>query len=331
MARDNFSACLAATLKYEGGKSDDPRDPGGRTNQGVTQRTYDQFRDRKGRPRADVYGMPSAERDEIYRTGYWDVVHGDVLRPGEDLAVFDYAVNSGPARALAAWHAAGGAGAPLETVIRKVCAGRLQFLQHLNTWPVFGKGWGTRVASVEKLALGMARKPAAAPASKASTAAKAGAGAIVVATGAAAGGHDWIGGDHWMTYLIIGIGFALVLLLGLIAALAKKPKPVGEWVGPVLPPAPLPLPTQRSTPLVADPLKAGLAKLASANSAWDAAKADIAKARADMRAQAEALVALALESEKQEAEIEAPAPVEPVTTPPIAPPVAPEPEKEAAA
>jgi hypothetical protein len=56
----------------------------------------------------------------------------------------------------------------------------------------------------------------------------------------------------------------------------------------------------------------------------DQAKIDVAKARADMKAEAEALLAAALESEKQEAALEA---VEPT---PIAPPIAPEPEKEVA-
>ena len=41
MTAENFQACLAFTLKYEGGKSNDPRDPGGRTMEGVTQATYD--------------------------------------------------------------------------------------------------------------------------------------------------------------------------------------------------------------------------------------------------------------------------------------------------
>ena len=43
--------------------------------------------------------MGAAERDEIYRNEYWNAVNGDRLRAGEDLCVFDFAVNSGPARA----------------------------------------------------------------------------------------------------------------------------------------------------------------------------------------------------------------------------------------
>jgi lysozyme family protein len=99
MTAENFQACVAFTLKYEGGKSDDPRDPGGRTMEGVTQATYDAYQIKKELGRRDVYTMGAAERDEIYRHEYWDLVNGDGLRAGEDLCVFDFAVNSGVARA----------------------------------------------------------------------------------------------------------------------------------------------------------------------------------------------------------------------------------------
>jgi lysozyme family protein len=68
MTSSNFQKCLAFVLKYEGGKSDDPRDPGGKTIEGITQRTYDAFLDKKGKPRRDVFEIPSSDRDEIYRT-----------------------------------------------------------------------------------------------------------------------------------------------------------------------------------------------------------------------------------------------------------------------
>jgi lysozyme family protein len=56
-----------------------------------------------------VFDIPASERDEIYRTEYWNAVNGDALRPGENLCVFDLAVNSGPHRALQIWNQAGGA------------------------------------------------------------------------------------------------------------------------------------------------------------------------------------------------------------------------------
>jgi lysozyme family protein len=152
---------LEFTLKYEGGKSNDPQDPGGRTNQGVTQRTYDAFRKAFGK--RDVYDMSDAERNEIYRRGFWNTVGGDGLRSGEDLCVFDFAVNSGPARALTFWKQAGGRGASDMYIIHKICAHRLSFLHALSSWGRFGRGWGRRVAACEALALRMACGQATSP------------------------------------------------------------------------------------------------------------------------------------------------------------------------
>ena len=128
MAAGNFANCLPIILRFEGGKSNDPADPGGRTNKGITQRTYDAYRAARGEPPADVYAINEAEVADCYRRNYWDAVNGDALRPGEDLVVFDFAVNSGPARALRSWKAAIGAGNDLRAVIQTVCAGsRLAF------------------------------------------------------------------------------------------------------------------------------------------------------------------------------------------------------------
>lgn len=155
MTAENFQPCLAFTLKFEGGKSNDPRDPGGRTNQGVTHRTYDGYRDRSGLPRRDVFLMTSAERDEIYHSGYWKQVTGDSLPRGVDLCVFDFAANSGPARALRMYATAGHGRKPA-VAIHALCSARLSFLRGLRTWAYFGSGWGKRVAACEATALKMA-------------------------------------------------------------------------------------------------------------------------------------------------------------------------------
>ena len=41
--RSNFSSSLALLLKHEGGYVNHPDDPGGRTNQGITQRVDEKF------------------------------------------------------------------------------------------------------------------------------------------------------------------------------------------------------------------------------------------------------------------------------------------------
>jgi lysozyme family protein len=48
-------------------------------------------------------------------------------------------------------------------LIVRVCDERLAFLKSLKTWPVFGKGWGRRVAEVKSAALAMAKTPIVTP------------------------------------------------------------------------------------------------------------------------------------------------------------------------
>jgi len=98
-----YERSLQFVLEREGGRVDDPRDRGGRTNKGVTQRVYDAHRRAHGLPQADVWAITDAEVEAIYRGGYWDAVRGDVLDAVSAdlaLAVFDCAVNSGASRAI---------------------------------------------------------------------------------------------------------------------------------------------------------------------------------------------------------------------------------------
>ena len=94
---------------YEGGYVNHPRDPGGATNRGITQVTYNGFRRRHGRALQSVRRLTDAEHDYIYRTQYWNRVRGDDLPSGVDLAVYDWGVNSGPARSVKALQRAVGA------------------------------------------------------------------------------------------------------------------------------------------------------------------------------------------------------------------------------
>lgn len=99
-AVSDFDRALEFVLRWEGGKVDDPHDKGGRTNRGITQRTYDGWRDDQGLPRRDVWDLEQDELEEIYRTLYWWV--GKSLPWPLNLVVFDSAVLFGPGRA-GAW------------------------------------------------------------------------------------------------------------------------------------------------------------------------------------------------------------------------------------
>lgn len=94
-----FRRALDRTLGYEGGLVAHPADPGGRTYQGVTQRTYDAHRKHRGLPGRLVDLMDDGERDEIYHENYWRPCNCDSLPPRLAEAVFDMAVNSGPRNA----------------------------------------------------------------------------------------------------------------------------------------------------------------------------------------------------------------------------------------
>lgn len=156
--KGNFQACLAITLSWEGGTANNPRDPGGLTSEGITHMTYDAYRASKGLPLQSVTHITQAEVDDIYKTRYWDVVHGDTLPAGLDMCLFDFAVNSGPTHALSTYMALlTNVHPPLGTadLVRSISANRLTFLKHLTTWSTFGKGWQNRVDNVEAEALKM--------------------------------------------------------------------------------------------------------------------------------------------------------------------------------
>jgi lysozyme family protein len=173
MATTDFEYCMRTVLVFEGGKVDNPNDPGGRTNQGVIQRVYDGWRRRKSLPLRSVYQMEDAERDDIYRNQYWAAVRGDDLPAGVDLAVYDGAVNSGPAQAIKWLQRALGVAVDghigeatlraldectdMDALIEKICARRLAFMQSLRTWGTFGKGWARRVAAVQRAGLLLAQ------------------------------------------------------------------------------------------------------------------------------------------------------------------------------
>jgi lysozyme family protein len=172
MAASGFDACLAVVLASEGGYADDPRDPGGATNRGITRATLAHWR---GRPvsKTELRTLGRAEAVRIYRALYWDAVRGDDLPPGIDLAVFDHAVNAGPGRAVRTLQAALGqardaivgpatlaatrAAAPAP-LIRDLCRRRLALLARLAAWRSFGRGWHARIARTEAAALAMAAR-----------------------------------------------------------------------------------------------------------------------------------------------------------------------------
>ena len=152
----NLQNCLAITLRFEGGRVDNPADPGGRTNEGVTQRVYTSWLRSEGRPNADVYDISPADRDAIYDRLYWTPAGCNTLGPGLDMMQFDAAVNSGVGAARRWLGMANVRASDTAGRIRAYADARLSFLHGLRTWRTFGRGWGARVATCEADALRMA-------------------------------------------------------------------------------------------------------------------------------------------------------------------------------
>lgn len=170
--RGNLEQALRLVLAHEGGYVNHPQDPGGATNKGVTQRVYDAYRQRKGLGAQSVRGITADEVADIYKRQYWDAVKGDDLPAGLDYAVFDYAVNSGPRRAIQDLQRELGvkpdgiigqltlaavSAQDVYGLIDRLCSRRLRFLRGLKHYKTFGRGWERRVAEVAEAAVAMAQ------------------------------------------------------------------------------------------------------------------------------------------------------------------------------
>lgn len=100
MTRDDI---LAFVLKEEGGLVNNPADPGGLTNHGVTQRYYDD-RKAKGTVPAgypdSVVDLSADQAAQLYITDQWVFIHGDALDLPLALLALDCAVNQGAPEAV---------------------------------------------------------------------------------------------------------------------------------------------------------------------------------------------------------------------------------------
>jgi lysozyme family protein len=84
----DFQKAFNFILKWEGGSriTEHPRDPGGLTKYGISQRAY---------PDTDIKALTYRQAMLIYKNDYWHKVSADRLHPAIALAVFDSAVNQG--------------------------------------------------------------------------------------------------------------------------------------------------------------------------------------------------------------------------------------------
>lgn len=84
--KDSFENAFAKTVSIEGGYVNDPKDPGGATKYGISQRAY---------PGLNIAALTLNDAFAIYRRDYWDKICGDDLPDPLSHLVFDAAVNHG--------------------------------------------------------------------------------------------------------------------------------------------------------------------------------------------------------------------------------------------
>jgi lysozyme family protein len=160
--RENLNYIIEVTTQLEGGYVNNPNDKGGPTNHGVTIGTLSGYLGRRATI-AEVRALSKPAAIEILRKGYYDKVWGDQLPSGLDLSMTDFAVNSGPSRAvkeiqkLVGVHEDGIMGNITLAAIKAqdtralndaYNAARMSFLKGLSGktgFPTFGRGWTIRV------------------------------------------------------------------------------------------------------------------------------------------------------------------------------------------
>ena len=169
-ARDNFAVCIAEILQQEGGFVNNPADPGGATNLGITKATLEAFRESQV-TEDDVRNLTKDEAQEIYRAKYWNVMRCNDLPPGIDLMVFDFGVNAGPQRSVKLLQKSAGVttdgsvgpitlaevrAADPAALIARFAQGRMDHYRSLPTFETFGRGWTNRTEAIRAAALRMA-------------------------------------------------------------------------------------------------------------------------------------------------------------------------------
>jgi lysozyme family protein len=88
---NNFERAMDFVLKWEGGYVNDPNDPGGETNFGISKRAN---------PDVDIKNLTRDQAITIYRKRYWDAMGCGKIANPLDIVVMDTGVNLGTGKAL---------------------------------------------------------------------------------------------------------------------------------------------------------------------------------------------------------------------------------------
>ena len=166
---NNFDKAFDFVMKSEGGYVNNPKDPGGETNLGVTKAAWSTWPKRPIQS-GEMAKLQLSDVKPFYKALYWDKAYCPQLPTGLDYCLFDAAVNMGVGQAIRLLQKSLGCvpdgvigpntmkainDAKPEDLIDKFSAQKEMFYRSLATFNVFGKGWINRVAQVKINAKGM--------------------------------------------------------------------------------------------------------------------------------------------------------------------------------
>lgn len=163
---DRFNEFIERVFEDEGGYSDDPKDPGNWTGGkvgvgklkgtkfGIAANTYGHL---------DIVNLTKDQAREIYRRDFWAPIRGDQLPPVVGALMLNVAVNTGIPRASRFLQEAVGVkvdgklgpvtlgavqAADRNDIAVLFVAAYLDFLNDLDNWIRYGRGWSQRVVTM---------------------------------------------------------------------------------------------------------------------------------------------------------------------------------------
>ncbi len=171
-----FDRALAHVLEMEGGFTDDPYDPGGPTNFGITLRVYAEWKGvaADAALKAELQHIPDEAVRAIYLARYWRPAGCDHLPPALAFFHFDAAVNHGVTGATRLLQQAVGTDAdgeigpltqaaiaarPVPDTLNAYADARRRRYRALPHFWRFGRGWLKRVDTALARALAIAATP----------------------------------------------------------------------------------------------------------------------------------------------------------------------------
>lgn len=170
------------TLDFEGGYVNDPDDPGGCTNMGITIGTLTDWRDDPSTNCNDVANLSRVEAGMIYALNYWSPVWGNRLLVGLNTQVWDFGVNAGPSRSVRYLQEMIGSPGDgimgpntlaaaeayvedrgIETALQNYHDKRQAYYESLSTFSKYGNGWTRRNDDCLALSIDLANSDVALP------------------------------------------------------------------------------------------------------------------------------------------------------------------------